>query len=318
MWTREKRHVVRALTIAGSDSGGGAGIQADLKTFATFSVYGLSVVTALTAQNTVGVQGVRYIDPEFVQRQLDSVLDDIGTDALKTGMLGSPDIIRTVAATVQKRGMNPLVVDPVMVAKGGESLMDAEAVAVLKAELLPLATLITPNIPEAEVLWGRPIDSYEACVQAARDLQALGPDCVVIKGGHAQTRWTHAVYGKVNRRLQLPAKGEPLDAPEQAVDVVFDGRNVTFFATPRVPSRKTHGTGCTFSSALTASLARGSSMMDALAQAKSFIYQAILSAAQWDVGAGHGPTDHSVQPQFTIGLVAGKAYEWEEGQWREV
>jgi hydroxymethylpyrimidine/phosphomethylpyrimidine kinase len=318
VWMRENGHVVRALTIAGSDSGGGAGIQADLKTFAAFSVYGLSVVTALTAQNTVGVQAVRYMDPEFVQLQFDSVLDDIGTDATKIGMLGSSAIIAAVAAAVQARGLSQLVVDPVMVAKGGASLMDADAVAVLKAKLLPLAAIITPNIPEAEVLWGHRIDSYADCVQAARELHALGPRCVVIKGGHAQAHWANtAAVGKRDAWQETLAQGQQSGTLARAVDVVFDGQQVTSFSTPRVSSHKTHGTGCTFSSAITASLARGSSVMDALAQAKSFIYQAILSAAQWDVGTGHGPTDHSVSPRFSTGLVAGKAYRWAQGQWQE-
>lgn len=182
-------HVVRALTIAGSDSGGGAGIQADLKTFSAFGVYGTSVLTALTAQNTLGVQGVFYIDAMFIQQQLNSVLDDIGTDAVKTGMLGSRDIIHTVANELRQRNVRNLVVDPVMIAKGGQPLIDRDATESVAKELLPLATVVTPNIPEAEVLSGTSIATLDDCQRAARMLHELGAKYVVIKGGHATEPW---------------------------------------------------------------------------------------------------------------------------------
>lgn len=299
-------HVVRALTVAGSDSGGGAGIQADLKTFAAYEVYGASVITGLTAQNTLGVQGVQYIDPAFVQKQLDSVLGDIGADAVKTGMLGSAEIIAAVAGRLAVAGVDRLVVDPVMIAKGGEALIDGDAVATLRQRLLPLARVVTPNIPEAEVLTGFAVDSWSACHRAAEALHRLGPKVVVIKGGHSQAGWLK------------DAPWDSLETQGHAVDIVYDGDRFTYLATPRVPSRKTHGTGCTFSSATAAGLALGWTDAEAIASAKAFIYAAIASAADWDVGAGHGPTDHSVRPAPAAGIQAGGAYRLVDGQWERL
>ncbi|MCL6548074.1 MAG: bifunctional hydroxymethylpyrimidine kinase/phosphomethylpyrimidine kinase, partial [Alicyclobacillus sp.] len=202
MYRTAQGRVVRALTVAGSDSGGGAGIQADLKTFAAFDVYGTSAITALTAQNTVGVQGVWHAGPAFVQQQMKSVLDDIGTDAVKTGMLGQAETAEAVAEVLreyrnrqqEKRdlavGVRRLVLDPVMVAKGGEALLQPDAVEAVRKLLLPLAAVVTPNLPEAEVLCGHPIRSWADAFRAARDLHRLGAQVVVLKGGHAQAEWS--------------------------------------------------------------------------------------------------------------------------------
>lgn len=316
-------HVIRALTIAGSDSGGGAGIQADLKTFAAYKVYGMSVITGLTAQNTQGVQGVRYVDPEFVKLQLRSVLDDFGVDALKTGMLGSLAIILTVAGFLQEKGAPNLVVDPVMLAKGGEPLMDADANSALISELIPLARVLTPNIPEAAALCNQPIESWEDSHEAARRLVGMGAQAVVIKGGHAQEEWLHDAPWRA--AVQQMAQGGAGDGRKQdeassawATDIIFDGSHFTYLVTPRVPSKKTHGTGCTFSSAITACLAMGMPLLPALASAKGFIYSAIASAASWDVGAGHGPTDHSVVPPAAIEIHPGGTYVWADATWKQV
>ena len=304
MYIGRDSHVARALTIAGSDSGGGAGIQADLKTFAAFDVYGMSAIAGLTAQNTVGVQGVQYVDPDFVKLQLSSVLDDLGCDAVKTGMLGSSAIIETVASMLKNKGVSNLVVDPVMIAKGGESLLDEDAVHTIQQSLLPLATVLTPNIPEAEVLCGYRIQSFADCHKAAQDLSAMGARTVVIKGGHAQEQWLK------------DAPWPELETAGSAADVVFDGKDFSYFVTPRVQSRKTHGTGCTFSSAIAASLARGIPPLGAIAVAKSFIYEAILGAKDWDVGALHGPTDHSQRPKWSAVVETKGAYRWESNAWQ--
>jgi hydroxymethylpyrimidine/phosphomethylpyrimidine kinase len=319
---RQQGHVVRALTVAGSDSGGGAGIQADLKTFAAFEVYGASVITALTAQNTLGVQGVLATDPAFVRLQLDSVLSDIGADAVKTGMLANAAVIEAVAEGFTTYGVRYLVVDPVMVAKGGEPLLEPEAAEALRTRLLPLADVVTPNIPEAAALWGRPIESWADAQAAAEAILSLGPKAVVIKGGHAQAGWGPLLPG--------------WEATAWSVDMLYDGTSWTWFAAPRVPSRKTHGTGCTFSAAVAAALARlqaektrvpgenGAAddgarkavLARAVASAKAFVHAAIESAADWDVGAGHGPTDHSVPAVLAEGVAPGGRYRWVDGTWR--
>ncbi|HEU5230330.1 MAG TPA: bifunctional hydroxymethylpyrimidine kinase/phosphomethylpyrimidine kinase [Ktedonobacteraceae bacterium] len=252
----------RALTIAGSDSGAGAGIQADLKTFAALGVYGLSALTALTAQNTLGVHAIMDAAPEFVEAQIDAVLEDIGTNAAKTGMLSSPDIIRAVASRVRKWQLR-LVVDPVMTAKGGDLLLQPEAVATLRTELLPLAEVVTPNLPEAEVLVGRRIETLDDMREAATILHELGPKHVVIKGGHRAT--------------------EP-------VDIYFDGTNFIELRAERIQTMHTHGTGCTFSAAIAAFLARGFSVEQAVTEAKHYITEAIRHAPA--LGHGHGPVDH--------------------------
>jgi len=301
----ETGHVVRALTIAGSDSGGGAGIQADLKTFSAFEVYGLSVITALTAQNTRGVHAVAMQSTDFVAAQLHAVFDDIGVDALKTGMLGTAEMIDTVANRLRQLQVTNLVVDPVMVAKGGASLLQADATEAMRQTLLPLAAVVTPNIPEAEVLCGYAITSWAACRQAVRDIASLGAAAVVIKGGHAQADW--------------PADDLLNDVAghDYATDLLFANGQETYFVTPRINSRKTHGTGCTFSAAITACLAASDRPVAAVARAKAYIYQAIAAAADWDVGHGYGPTDHSVQAPAAVpaDIRAGYVYTWEQGAW---
>jgi hydroxymethylpyrimidine/phosphomethylpyrimidine kinase len=254
--------VARALTIAGSDSGGGAGIQADLKTFSALGVFGMTAITALTAQNTTGVSGVVEMPPEFVGAQIDAVVGDIGVNAAKTGMLSSAAIIERVAAKIREHRMTALVVDPVMIAKSGAALLRPEAREALRRILLPLALVITPNLHEASALLDRPVRTVAEMKAAARALHALGPHYTVIKGGHLD--------------------GDP-------VDVVFDGRRLDRLDARRIATPHTHGTGCIFSAAITAGLARGRPVPDAIREAKTFVTAAI--AAGIAVGAGHGPAN---------------------------
>ncbi|RKN84746.1 bifunctional hydroxymethylpyrimidine kinase/phosphomethylpyrimidine kinase [Paenibacillus ginsengarvi] len=258
--------VYKALTIAGSDSGGGAGIQADLKTFQELGVFGTSAITALTSQNTLGVQAVFPIPPQTVGSQIDSVLSDIGADAIKTGMLFSAEIITLVAGKLRQYGPLPLVVDPVMIAKGGAALLQAEAVEALRRELLPLATVLTPNVPEASAILGEPeIRSVEEAVEAAKRLFAYGPRYIFLKGGH-------------------------MDGDE-AVDVLYDGTEVRLYRSPRFRTKHTHGTGCTTASAIAAGLAKRLPVPEAVAEAKRFITAAIGSGLE--IGGGIGPTNHA-------------------------
>ncbi|MGN7476828.1 bifunctional hydroxymethylpyrimidine kinase/phosphomethylpyrimidine kinase [Solibacillus silvestris] len=253
-----------ACTIAGSDSGGGAGIQADLKTFQELRVFGTSVITALTAQNTKGVHGIYPTTVEFVQEQLKAILDDFNVQAIKTGMLFNAEIIEGIVS-VLKQGEIPLIVDPVMIAKGGASLLQEQAMIALKEKLLPIATVCTPNIPEAEALTGRTIKTDEEIAHAAQYLMDLGVQCVVMKGGH--------LSGK------------------QAVDTVFIRGEAPFkMKTERVDTKHTHGTGCTFSAAITAEMAKGKSMQVAIIEAKRFVQLAIRHPL--NIGNGSGPTNH--------------------------
>jgi hydroxymethylpyrimidine/phosphomethylpyrimidine kinase len=257
--------VNKALTIAGSDSGGGAGIQADLKTFQELGVFGMSALTAVTAQNTIGVQAVFPMTPEAVSCQIESIGVDMGTDAVKTGMLFNAEIIEAVAGKIQQYQWKKVVVDPVMIAKGGASLLQREAISALKQHLLPIALIVTPNIPEAEVLTDMSIITIEDKREAAKKLVDLGVQNVVIKGGHD-------------------------DNIDESVDLLFDGNAFYYFPSKRIPTKNTHGTGCTFSAAITAELANGSSVNDAVAIAKRFIQAAIVD--QITIGTGHGPTNH--------------------------
>ncbi|MBF8267230.1 MAG: Bifunctional hydroxymethylpyrimidine kinase/phosphomethylpyrimidine kinase [Dehalococcoidia bacterium] len=252
-----------AMTIAGSDSGGGAGIQADLKTFAALGVYGTSALTAVTAQNTLGVTAVLELPPELVAAQIDAIISDIGADAVKTGMLANSRIIRVVADKVKEHSLLNLVVDPVMVAKGGDRLLQEEAVATMRGLLIPLATVVTPNLPEAAVLVGRRVESLEDARQAARDIVAMGAKSAVVKGGHLEG---------------------------DAVDVFYDGRRFREFSAARIPTSSTHGTGCTFASAIAAGLAKGMGTEEAVAQAKEYVTLAIRNA--FPLGGGHGPLNH--------------------------
>ncbi len=255
--------VPRALTIAGSDSGGGAGIQADLKSFAAMGVYGTSVLTAITAQNTLSVTGVHEIPSEMIAAQIRSVLTDIGADAVKTGMLSSSSIIETVVDEMDYFQVGRLVVDPVMVAKSGDSLLREEAVDALRLKLLPKATVVTPNIPEAEVLTGISIASLEEVRRAAAQIVDMGARSVVVKGGH-------------------------LEGP--AVDTFYDGREYRELYAERIDTRNTHGTGCTFASSIAAGLAKGMDVGDAVAAAKEYVTGAIRQS--FEIGRGHGPLNH--------------------------
>lgn len=251
-----------ALTIAGSDSGGGAGIQADLKTFAALGVHGTSAITAITAQNTVDVTDILELPVQLIRAQIDAVISDLDVSAAKTGMLSSAAIIEAVAGAVRDHRLTQLVVDPVMVAKGGARLLRDDAVDALRTTLLPLAAVITPNMPEAEVLLSRKIATLEERRQAARDLLKLGPRAVIVKGGHAE--------------------GE-------ATDVYFDGSELVELRAPRIDTGNTHGSGCTFSAAIAAGLARGLDPLAATRDAKTFITHAIEFGLE--LGHGHGPVN---------------------------
>ena len=254
-----------ALTIAGSDSGGGAGIQADLKTFAALGVYGMSVLTAITAQNTVAVTAVHELPTDLIAAQIDAVISDIGTDVVKTGMLGSAEIIRTVAGKIHEHGLDRLVVDPVMVAKSGDWLLREDAVEALRRELIPLALVVTPNLPEAEVIVGHSVATLDEMRAAAREIVALGARAALVKGGHLA--------------------GDP-------IDVLFDGERVVELPARRIQTPNTHGTGCTYASAIAAYLARGESVEAAVASAKVYLTAAIERAYPIGHGRGHGPVHH--------------------------
>ena len=257
-----------ALTIAGSDSGGGAGIQADLKTFAALGVHGTSALTAITAQNTLGVIDILEVPPALVAAQIEAVMLDIGAQAAKTGMLSSAAIIEAVVSAITHFEIVNLVVDPVMVAKGGARLLRDDAVDALRRRLLPLAAVVTPNLPEAEVLLGRSIRTLDDRRQAARDLVALGARAAVVKGGHGDE--------------------------DQAIDHYFDGTDLIELRSPRIATTNTHGSGCVFSAAIAAGLAKGSDSLASVHHAKEFITGAIERSLE--VGRGHGP----VNPMFKI------------------
>ena len=262
--TRDSTGMPTALTIAGSDSGGGAGIQADLKTFAAYGVYGTSALAALTAQNTIGVSAVHVVSDDFVTAQIEAVVSDLGCDAVKTGMLANSTIVEAVAAAVESLELPNLVVDPVMVAKSGDRLLDDEAVHALRWTLLRLARVVTPNIPEAEVLAKMSIGSLADMREAATRIAALKPAAVVIKGGH-------------------------LAGPE-VVDVLFEKGEFTEFVGPRIEGRNTHGTGCTFAAAIAAQLAKGAELKEAVPAAKSFVEGAMRNGIP--LGKGHRPLNH--------------------------
>ena len=265
--SHDRASIPRALTIAGSDSGAGAGIQADLKTFAALGVYGLSALTAITAQNTREVRAALDLPPELIEAQIDAVLEDIGADAAKTGMLSNSAIIEVVARCVSRWNVR-LVVDPVMVAKSGDPLLQPAAVTTLATVLLPLAEVVTPNLYEAEVLTGQRIETLDDMRAAAQAIHALGPRHVVVKGGH---------------RIADP------------VDVYFDGERFAELRAEYIQTRHTHGTGCTFSAAIAAFMARGLGVDAAVTRAKNYITEAIRHAPC--LGSGHGPVGHFWQWQ---------------------
>lgn len=269
--------VRKAMTIAGSDSGGGAGIQADLKTFFALGVYGTSVLTAVTAQNTVEVAAIAEVPDEVVIAQIDTVLEDIGADAVKTGMLSSRSIIQNVADRLEAWGVPFLVVDPVMVSKSGVTLLQTDAIDALKVDLLPKATIVTPNVPEAEVLSGRSIGNLDDAREAAEAIHALGPTCVVVKGGH-------------------------LSGP--AIDMVYDGSTFLPIEGQRVDTGNTHGTGCTFSAAITAYLALGNDPVTAIHRAKRYIEAALLTS--YAIGSGHSPVNHAVELPLDLRTATGR------------
>ncbi|HKT81157.1 MAG TPA: bifunctional hydroxymethylpyrimidine kinase/phosphomethylpyrimidine kinase [Vicinamibacterales bacterium] len=261
-----------ALTIAGSDSSGGAGVQADLKTFAALSVYGVSAITAVTAQNTTGVTGVMPVTTDLVTAQIEAVATDFTIHATKIGMLFDAAIVEAVAAAVEALELPLVVVDPVMVAKSGDRLLDDDGVRAMCGELLPRALLVTPNIPEAEVLSGRTIKTIDDVRAAAEIIYGEAGAAVVIKGGHSTADF---------------APGEPNDV---LIDLLFDGHGFTELHTTRFDTAHTHGTGCTFSAAIAARLALGDALVDAVARAQAFVSEAIRQAP--GIGHGHGPLEH--------------------------
>lgn len=260
-----ENRIARVLTIAGSDSGGGAGIEADLKTFAALGVYGMAAVTAVTAQNTCGVFGVHVLPPETVAQQIDVVAEDIGVNAAKTGMLANAAIIEAVADSLARNAIETLVVDPVMVAKSGDALLEPAARDALIERLVPRAFLLTPNVPEAEVLSGESIADEAGLRRAAERIHGLGPRYVLMKGGHLDTR--------------------------DAVDHLFDGETFQTFTAPRIDTPNTHGTGCTFSAAIAAFLGQGIEVAEAVRRAKAYLTEAIRHGLS--LGRGHGPLNHA-------------------------
>ncbi len=267
----EPRTYCRVLTIAGSDSGGGAGIQADLKTIAAIGCYGMSVITALTAQNTKGVSGIHAVPTSFVAEQMSAVFSDIGADAVKIGMLYSAELIEVVAAQLQSHGAEKIVLDPVMVAQSGDKLLQDDAIESIKKHLMPLADVVTPNIPEAEVLLNCKLQSPADMQQGAKALAAYGGQSIVIKGGHlAENESTDLLYLSKEDRFVI-LRGE------------------------RIKTRNNHGTGCTLSSAIASYMAKGHDIEAALRKAKAYIVNAIRAGAAYTIGQGHGPVHHFFQ-----------------------
>ena len=262
------RRYFRVLTIAGSDSGGGAGIQADLKTFAALGCYGMSAITALTAQNTREVNAIHPVPPDFAAAQIAAVFEDIGADAVKIGMLYSAELIRVVAEQLRRYAAGNIVLDPVMVAQSGDRLIESDAVGAIRDHLMPLATIVTPNLPEAEVLTDRRIRSREDMAAAARELARGGSEAVLLKGGHLEAADSSDLLHlcRENRFVTLPAE--------------------------RIASRNTHGTGCTLSSAVAARLARGDDLETAVRRAKDYLTDALRAGAAYRIGNGHGPVHH--------------------------
>jgi hydroxymethylpyrimidine/phosphomethylpyrimidine kinase len=271
--------IIKALTIAGSDSGAGAGIQADLKTFASLGVYGTSVLTAVTAQNTIEVTAIAEVPEEVVIAQIDTVLEDIGAHAVKVGMLSSIPIIQNTADRLEAWGIPHLVVDPVMVSKSGAPLLPPRAVASVKKDLLPFASIVTPNIAEAEVLSGREVKTLDDAREAAKIIHDLGSRIVIVKGGH-------------------------LEGP--VVDLVYDGHEFLPVEGERIDTSNTHGTGCTFSAAITAFLARGIETMEAIRLAKRYIENALRHS--YAIGEGHSPVNHFAPLTAEIAAALGGAH----------
>ena len=264
-----KKKYHRVLTIAGSDSGGGAGIQADLKTFSALGCYGMSVITALTAQNTIGVSAIHAVPPDFAAEQLEAVFNDIGADAVKIGMLYSAELIETVARQLEKHHAENVVLDPVMIAKSGDKLLMDEAIEAIKQYLMPIAAVTTPNLPEASTLLNHRISNLEDMREAAREIARYGSRSILIKGGH-------------------------LDDDNNSIDLLFIGPEDRFIMLKgeRITTRNTHGTGCTLSSAIASFLARGLPLEEAVRSAKEYITGALLAGTEYEIGKGHGPVHH--------------------------
>lgn len=261
------KRYTRLLTIAGSDSGGGAGIQADLKTFSALGAFGMSAIAALTAQNTLAVTAIHPVPPDFLQKQLEAVLDDVGVDAVKIGMLATPELIGVVAETLVRYQVQQIVLDPVMVSKSGDKLLQDNAIEALRTKLLPIASVITPNLPEASVLLGHDVLIENQMLPAANALQLLGAKNVLLKGGH--------LGGKMSSDLLLTESGKSL-----------------WFEAERTPTKNTHGTGCTYSSAIATFLGKGYTLENAVASAKQYISDAIRFGAPYELGHGHGAVHH--------------------------
>ncbi|ALG68856.1 bifunctional hydroxymethylpyrimidine kinase/phosphomethylpyrimidine kinase [Beggiatoa leptomitoformis] len=262
------KYYKRLLTIAGSDSGGGAGVQADLKTFSALGCYGMSVLTALTAQNTREVTAIHTVPVHFIRQQMVAILSDIGVDSIKIGMLHSAEVIETIASTLKEFEIQHIVLDPVMVAKSGDLLMQKDAIEALKTLLIPLATVITPNLPEAEALLNEPVASVPQMLTAAKNLSHLGSQTVLLKGGHLQN--------------------------QHSIDILYESQLDTFteLSHARIQTHNSHGTGCTLSSAIAAYLAKGCSVKEAVSAAKTYLTFALQAGAAYKMGQGHGPVHH--------------------------
>lgn len=265
--------MLTALTIAGSDSSGGAGIQADLKTFSAFGVYGMSVITAITAQNTCGVTNIRELDREIIHDQIDAIYTDIKVDAVKVGMLSNAEIIEEVAGSLVRKNATNIVLDTVMISKSGSNLLNPEAIDVLKKVMIPLSLIVTPNLYEASAIVGFPVEDQEGMKEAAVLIKDMGPQYVIIKGGHL---------------------------PGEACDLLYDGRDFTIFSNERIDNIHTHGTGCTFSSAIAAGIAKGINIENAVRNAKDYITKAIIHG--FKLGKGIGPTHHFYELYSKAGL----------------
>lgn len=263
-------HPPRVLSIAGSDSGGGAGIQADLKTMSALGCFGMTAITAITAQNTQGVRAIQALPPALLEQQIDAVVEDIGVDAVKIGMLHDPEVVRAVARAIDRHRLERVVLDPVMVATSGDRLIAQETVAVLVAELFPRAAVITPNLDEAGWFVGHAIPSADALEGAARELRAMGARGVLLKGGH-------------------------LSGPV-LTDLLLDEQGSTRWSGERITTPNTHGTGCTLSSAIACGLARGLALREAVAAAREYVRAALHGSAHWRLGQGHGPLNHGFSP----------------------
>jgi hydroxymethylpyrimidine/phosphomethylpyrimidine kinase len=274
MKNKEERMMKKVLTIAGSDSSGGAGIQADLKTFSAHGIFGMSVITAVTAQNTQGVFAVQDIDPEVIVKQIEAIFDDIEVDGVKIGMVSQVPTIEVIVEQVQRYGAKNIVVDPVMVSKSGYHLLNQDAERILIEKLLPLADLVTPNIPEAEVITNRSIRTLKEMEEAALMIHQMGARNVLLKGGHLE---------------------------DSSTDILYNGEEYTYFSAPRIQTKNTHGTGCTLSSAITSNLALGYDIVQAVKAAKEYITIAIQHSLA--IGKGVGPTHHFYALYKSAGLI---------------